>query len=98
VSFWGGGAESQAAMLTGEASMGIVWSTRAKLIEEESGRRIKYIWDKGILSPGAMGVLADNPGGTEAAMQFLASMQDPEGQLVMSKSWARARPIRPPTS
>ena len=83
VSFWGGGAESQTAMLTGEASMGIVWSTRAKLIEEESGGRIKYVWDKGILSPGAMSVLTDNPGGTEAAMQFLASMQDPEKQLVM---------------
>ncbi|MEQ9609377.1 MAG: extracellular solute-binding protein, partial [Kiloniellaceae bacterium] len=26
VSFWGGGAESQTAMLSGEASMGIVWS------------------------------------------------------------------------
>lgn len=83
VSFWGGGAESQTAMLTGEASMGIVWSTRAKLIEEESGGRIKYVWDKGILSPGAMGVLTGNPGGTETAMQFLASMQDPEKQLVM---------------
>lgn len=83
VSFWGGGAESQTAMLSGEASMGIVWSTRAKLIEEESGGRIKYVWDKGILSPGAMGVLANNPAGTETAMQFLASMQDPEKQLVM---------------
>lgn len=83
ISFWGGGAESQTAMLTGEASMGIVWSTRAKLIEEESDGRIKYVWNDGILSPGAMGVLADNPAGTEATMQFLASMQHPERQAVM---------------
>ncbi len=85
VSFWGGGAESQTAMLTGEASMGIVWSTRAKLIEEESDGRIKYIWDQGLLSPGAMAVLENNPGGRENAMKFLASMQDPEKQLVMFK-------------
>jgi putative spermidine/putrescine transport system substrate-binding protein len=83
VSFWGGGAESQTAMLSGEASMGIVWSTRAKLIEEESNGRIKYIWDQGLLSPGAMAVLANNPAGRETAMAFLASMQDPEKQLVM---------------
>lgn len=83
VSFWGGGAESQTAMLSGEASMGIVWSTRAKLIEEESKGRIKYFWDQGLLSPGAMAVLKNNPGGTENAMAFLASMQDPEKQLVM---------------
>ncbi len=83
VSFWGGGAESQTAMLTGEASMGVVWSTRAMLLEEESGGRIKYVWDKGILSPGAMAVMTANPGGTEAAMQFLASMQEPERQAEM---------------
>ena len=63
--------------------MGLVWSTRAKLIEEESQGRIKYIWNEGLLSPGAMAVLKNNPGGTEAAMKFLASMQDPEKQLVM---------------
>ena len=83
VSFWGGGAESQTAMLTGEASMGIVWSTRAKLIEEESDGRIKYFWDEGLLSPGAMAVLENNPGGRDNAMNFLASMQDPAKQLVM---------------
>lgn len=83
ISFWGGGAESQTALLSGEASMGIVWSTRAKLIEEESGGRIKYIWAEGLLSPGAMAIMAGNPGGTDTAMQFLASMQEPERQLVM---------------
>ncbi|TPW31975.1 ABC transporter substrate-binding protein [Pararhizobium mangrovi] len=85
ISFWGGGAESQTAMLTGEAPMGIVWSTRARLIEKASGGRIKYIWDEGLLSPGAFGVMANNPAGREAAMDFLASTQDPERQLVMFK-------------
>jgi putative spermidine/putrescine transport system substrate-binding protein len=83
ISFWGGGAESQTALLSGEASMGLIWSTRGKLIEEESDGRIKYIFDQGLLSPGAMAIMANNPAGTEAAMQFLASMQEPERQLVM---------------
>lgn len=83
ISFWGGGAESQTAMLSGEATIGIVWSTRAKLIEEQSGGRIKYIWNDAVLSPGAMSVLTNNPAGTETAMKFLASMQEPEKQLVM---------------
>ncbi|HUE45838.1 MAG TPA: ABC transporter substrate-binding protein [Aestuariivirgaceae bacterium] len=81
--FWGGGAEIQSAMLTGEAAMGIAWNTRAKLIEEDSGGRIKYTWDQGLLQSGAFGVLKDNPGGTENAMKLLAAMQVPERQLVM---------------
>jgi putative spermidine/putrescine transport system substrate-binding protein len=83
ISFWGGGAESQTVLLNGEASMAIVWSTRAKLIEQDSGGRIKYTWDQGLLSPGALAVMKGNPGGKDAAMQFLASVQDPQRQLVM---------------
>lgn len=83
ISFWGGGAESQTVLLNGEASMAIVWSTRAKLIEQDSGGRIKYVWDEGLLSPGALSVMKNNPGGQDAAMRFLASTQDPQRQLVM---------------
>ena len=81
--FWGGGAESQTAMLNGEAVMGLVWSTRAKLIEEDSGGRIKYIWDQGLISPGAFGVMKNNPGGKENVMKLLAAMQVPERELIM---------------
>ena len=83
VAYWGGGAESQSILLDGEASMAIVWSTRASLIEQDSGGRIKFIWDQGLISPGALAVLKGNPGGKEAAMKFIASAQDPEKQLVM---------------
>lgn len=83
VGYWGGGAESQAFMLDGEASMGLIWSTRASLIEKDSGGQIKFIWDQGLISPGALGVLKNNPGGREAAMRFIASTQDPQKQLVM---------------
>jgi putative spermidine/putrescine transport system substrate-binding protein len=83
VSFWGGGAESQTAMLSGEAAMGIVWNTRAKLLEQDSGGKIKYVWDQGLLSPGALAVMKGGPGGRDAAMKFLATVQDPQRQLVM---------------
>jgi putative spermidine/putrescine transport system substrate-binding protein len=83
VSYWGGGAESQSVLLNGEASMAIVWSTRAGLIEKDSGGAVKFIWDQGLISPGAMAVLKGNPGGKENAMKFIASSQDPKKQLVM---------------
>ncbi len=83
VGYWGGGAESQQLLLDGEASMALVWSTRAKLIEEDSGGDIAFIWDEGLVAPGAMAVIKGNPGGADAAMQFIASAQDPEKQLVM---------------
>ncbi|MBN8631381.1 MAG: ABC transporter substrate-binding protein [Rhodobacterales bacterium] len=83
VAYWGGGSESQSILLNGEASMALIWSTRAKLIEQDSGGDIAFIWDQGLVAPGALGVLKGNPGGKEAAMQFIASAQDPEKQLVM---------------
>ncbi|MDR3515742.1 MAG: ABC transporter substrate-binding protein [Azospirillaceae bacterium] len=83
VSFWGGGAESQNVLLSGEASMALVWSTRAGLIEKDSDGSVKYIWDQGILTPGGMAVIKNNPVGKDAAMKFIASAQDPKQQLVM---------------
>jgi putative spermidine/putrescine transport system substrate-binding protein len=83
VSYWGGGAESQSVLLNGEASMALIWSTRAGLIETDSAGQIKYVWDQGLISPGALGVLKNNPGGKDNAMKFIASAQDPKKQLVM---------------
>lgn len=83
VAFWGGGAESQSLLLNGDASMALVWSTRAKLLEQDSGGTIKFIWDQGLISPGCFAVLKNNPGGAEAAMRFIASTQDPARQLTM---------------
>ncbi|MCX7646665.1 MAG: ABC transporter substrate-binding protein [Rhodobacteraceae bacterium] len=83
VAFWGGGSESQSILLNGEASMALVWSTRAKLIEQDSGGDISFTWADGLIAPGAMAVIKGNPGGREAAMQFIAFAQDPERQVVM---------------
>lgn len=80
--FWGGGSEVQQLLLDGDASMALVWSTRAKLIEEDSGGDIQFTWNQGLLSPGAMAVIKNNPGGAETAMRFIASAQEPERQMV----------------
>ncbi len=89
VAYWGGGSESQSILLNGEASMALIWSTRAKLIEEDSGGDIGFIWDQGLIAPGSMAVIKGNPGGAEAAMNFIASAQDPEKQLVMFRMLAQ---------
>lgn len=83
VTFWGGGAESQNALLSGEASMALVWSTRAGLIEKDSEGQIKYVFDQGILTPGGMAVIKNNPAGKATAMKYVAACQDPAGQIVM---------------
>jgi putative spermidine/putrescine transport system substrate-binding protein len=83
VAYWGGGAESQSVLMNGEASMALIWSTRAQLLEQDSGGNIKFIWDQGLISPGALGVMKGNPGGKDNAMKFIASAQAPERQLEM---------------
>ncbi|MGO4338454.1 ABC transporter substrate-binding protein [Labrys sp. KB_33_2] len=83
VSYWGGGAESQQVLLSGDASMALIWSTRASILEKDSGGQVKFIWDQGLISPGAMAVIKNNPGGKDNAMKFIASAQDPKKQLVM---------------
>jgi putative spermidine/putrescine transport system substrate-binding protein len=65
--------------------MALVWSTRAKLIEQDSGGDISFTWADGLIAPGAMAVVKGNPGGRDAAMQFIAFAQDPERQVVMFK-------------
>ncbi|MCB8829527.1 extracellular solute-binding protein, partial [Escherichia coli] len=42
VAYWGGGAESQSVLMDGEASMALIWSTRAQLLEKDSGGNIKF--------------------------------------------------------
>ena len=83
VSFWGGGAESQQAMLSGDASMGLIWSTRASILDKDPGGQVKFTWNQGLISPGALAVIKNNPGGKDNAMKFIASMSDPQKQLVM---------------
>lgn len=96
VAYWGGGAESQSVLIDGEASMALIWSTRASLLEKDSDGTIKFIWDQGLISPGSLAVLKNNPGGKENAMKFIASMSDPQKQLVMFEKLGQG-PANPAT-
>ncbi|WP_226550647.1 ABC transporter substrate-binding protein [Celeribacter naphthalenivorans] len=81
--FWGGGAESQSLLLNGDVSMALIWNTRAGLLHKDTEGEITFTWDGGIIGPGGIGVLKDNPGGTEAAMKYIAATQEPERQVVL---------------
>lgn len=83
--FWGGGAESQSMLLNGDVSMAVIWNTRASLLEKDTDGDIGFIWQHGVLAPGSTGVLKNNPGGKEAAMQYIASAQDPAQQAELFK-------------
>ncbi|TMV78218.1 ABC transporter substrate-binding protein [Thioclava sp. BHET1] len=83
--FWGSGAESQSSLLNGDVAMGLIWNTRAQLVRKDSEGDIDYTWDQGILAPGSSGVLKNNPGGAKAAMDYIASTQAPEKQVVLFK-------------
>lgn len=96
VAFWGGGADFQSLLLNGDASMVLIWSTRARLIEEDSGGDIKVTWAQGLVAPGAFAVIKGNPGGVENAMNFIASAEDPERQLVMFEALGHG-PANPAT-
>ena len=62
--------------------MALIWSTRASVLEKDSGGQVSFTWDQGLISPGAMAVIKNNPGGRELAMNFIASTQDPRKQLI----------------
>lgn len=81
VSFWESGAESQQLMRDGEASMGLLWHTRANLVEQDTGGGVAWTYDQGMIAPSGWTVLKGNPAGPEAAMQFIAHCQDPERQV-----------------
>ncbi|WP_426957801.1 extracellular solute-binding protein [Muricoccus radiodurans] len=83
--FWTSGSESEQFMRTGEAVMGQIWHTRAKVLEEETNGRIKFIWNQGVLQAGIFVIPKNNPGG-EAAQRLLASMMaNPEPQVELLK-------------
>lgn len=86
LSFWGSGAESQQLMLSGETSMGMVWSTRAMRMTEDSDGRIQWSYDQAFVNPSTWAVLENNPAGAGPAMDFIAHAQDPQSQVELFKA------------
>ncbi len=85
LAYWGSGAESQQLLLNGEVAMGAIWNTRATLLEKDSEGRIAWSFDNAIVQPSAWGVLAGNPAGKDAAMQYINHALNPAGQVELLK-------------
>ena len=78
--YWNSGSESQSLMRDGECVMGLLWHTRANVLNKETQGRIKYTFKDGLLQPGLWVVPKGNPAGKEV-FRAIASMQQPEGQI-----------------
>lgn len=79
--FWSSGSESEQFIRTGEAVMGQIWHTRAKVLEEESRGRFKFIWNQGILQPGIFVSPRGNPGGELVQRLWASMLGNPEQQV-----------------
>ena len=71
--YWNSGSESEQLMRTGEASMGLIWNTRAKVLHEETKGRITWTWNQGVLQAGIFVIPKGNPAGA-LTQRLLASM------------------------
>jgi putative spermidine/putrescine transport system substrate-binding protein len=71
--YWNSGSESEQIMRTGEASMGLIWNTRAKVLHDETKGRITWTWNQGVLQAGIFVIPKGNPAGV-LSQRLLASM------------------------
>ncbi len=88
--YWNSGSESENLLRTGEAVMGQLWHTRARVLEQETRGRIRWTFNQAVLQPGTFVVLRGSPAG-EMAQRLLASMQAP-AEVVMVAHGRGTRP------
>lgn len=86
VIWWTAGADSQQLLRTGEVTAGAIWSTRARLVGEDTQGRIAYRWDQGIVHPAVWVVPKGPPGGRDWAMRLVDSTLAPERLVVLLKA------------
>ncbi|MET3524035.1 ABC transporter substrate-binding protein [Mesorhizobium abyssinicae] len=79
------GAESQQIMLDHEASMGILWSSRAALVARDDPD-FEIYFPGGFVMHDSWVVMENNPAGAEAGMKFIAAAQDPKAQVEFFKA------------
>ena len=77
-------------MRDGEASMGILWHTRANLVEQDTDGDVSWTYDQGLLAPSGWTVIKGNPAGVKAAMEFIAHCQDPARQVELLRGLGSA--------
>jgi putative spermidine/putrescine transport system substrate-binding protein len=83
--FWANGSESEQFLRTGEAVMGQIWHTRAKVLEQETNGRIKFIWNQGLLQAGIFVIPRGAPGGVNTQRLLASMLANPEPQVELLK-------------
>lgn len=86
VVFWGSGSQSQQFFMQGEVVMGNIWHNRANLLRKDTKGDFNWTWNQGVVASGVWSVVKNNPGGRDAAMQFINhAIGDVEGQVSLFK-------------
>lgn len=83
--FWQSGSNSQQLLRDGEVVMAQIWSTRARILSDETKDRISWTWNDGLLLAGVFSVPKNNPAGKEA-MRFINSVLTPERQIAFLRT------------
>jgi putative spermidine/putrescine transport system substrate-binding protein len=94
--FWSTGAESQQALRQGDAVMGLLWNTRAMLVQRDTQDRVRFTWNQGILQPSVWTVPKGNPSGKNA-MRLIRAMQEPGPQVELLRLLGNG-PVNPHAS
>lgn len=82
---WDSGGLSQQLFFSGEVVMGNIWNTRANTLNRDTDGRVKWLWNQQIMTSAAW-VILKGCSDPVAAQQFIASTQDPEGQIKLLQS------------
>lgn len=96
VIFWATGAESQQLFRDREVTMGSVFNTRALVARRESNGKVDFHYNQASAWIGAWLTPRGNPGGKDA-FRFMASAQDPAGQVELFKLLGNG-PVNPAAS
>ena len=81
VIYWESGASSQEMMMSGEAVMGIIWNTRASVLERDTGGRVTWTWDEGLYCHSSFVMPKGHKADAAATNRFLDSVLDPARQI-----------------
>ncbi len=79
--YWQSGTESEQLMRTGEAVMGVLWNTRAKILQEETKGKLKFTWNQGIIQPTCFSIPKGNPAGPLAQQLIASTCANVDGQV-----------------
>lgn len=86
--WWGGGAQSQQLLASGEAALGMFWNGRLHALEQ-SGTKVGVSWEQNLTAADMLVVPKGAPN-KDSAMKFLAQATSAKGQADMAAETAYA--------